>query len=250
MANKLYPPIIEGTLPAFCKEYDSTNSILYGATLEVPFTMNAAVSSQEIAGFVLRLRTASSGSYVFSPQYSTSYNIGTQIATFRFSAEQAHLLNEGQYYKVQIAYIRSKNSTSSDNVGYFSTVGVVKCTSRPKVSINGLTNDSVNFFTNTFIGIYDQEHCKDQTEKVYSYEFLVYTQDKELYYTTGEKLHQTSYDTSYTFSVDKITLNDFVTSSFQNYQHHYMHLQVVIQYHLMSQLKFFQQQMKMLVILL
>jgi hypothetical protein len=39
--------------------------------------MNATVTSNIIGGFVLRLRTASSGSYVLPPIYSSSFNVAT-----------------------------------------------------------------------------------------------------------------------------------------------------------------------------
>ena len=38
---KLYPPIIEGTIPAFCNQ-----------TIVVPFTMNKSVSEKEVKDFV------------------------------------------------------------------------------------------------------------------------------------------------------------------------------------------------------
>ena len=53
MAMKLYPPIIEGALPAF-----------FGTdTLSVPFSMNRAVGASEVAGFYLKIKTVS-GSFI------------------------------------------------------------------------------------------------------------------------------------------------------------------------------------------
>ena len=46
MATKLYPPNIEGTIPAFS-----------GTTMVVPFSLNRAVSKNEIAGFVIKIKT-------------------------------------------------------------------------------------------------------------------------------------------------------------------------------------------------
>jgi hypothetical protein len=43
---KLYPPIIEGTIPAFS-----------GSELIVPFIMNRSVSEGQVAGFALKLKT-------------------------------------------------------------------------------------------------------------------------------------------------------------------------------------------------
>ena len=40
---KLYPPYIEGTLPAFCLDSDG------GGTIVIPFTLNRAVSKSEIS---------------------------------------------------------------------------------------------------------------------------------------------------------------------------------------------------------
>ena len=215
MANKLYPPQIQGALPAFYLDYDSSNTIVTGATIKIPFTQNTAVSQAQIACFVLRLRTASTGSYLFPPIYSSNFNLGTKIVSFDIPDKYAKMLNEGQYYKAQIAYCRFKILDSYGNIsgeepGYFSTVGIIKCTSKPTVYINNLTQQSVNFFQNEFIGVYDQSECRDQTEKVYSYEFIVYDEADEVYYTSGEQLHQSAYDTEYNFSTDRVFINDFI----------------------------------------
>jgi hypothetical protein len=42
---KLYPPILEGIIPAIC-----------GTNLIVPFTMNKSVGVNQIAGFALKLK--------------------------------------------------------------------------------------------------------------------------------------------------------------------------------------------------
>jgi hypothetical protein len=44
--KKLYPPVIEGTIPAF-----------YGTVLTVPFAMNKAVALNEIGGFSIKIKT-------------------------------------------------------------------------------------------------------------------------------------------------------------------------------------------------
>nr|DAI51084.1 MAG TPA: hypothetical protein [Caudoviricetes sp.] len=43
--DKLYPPSIEGTIPAFC-----------GTTITVPFTMNKTVGKSDVSGFVLMFK--------------------------------------------------------------------------------------------------------------------------------------------------------------------------------------------------
>ena len=44
--EKLYPPNIAGTLPAFC-----------GKSITIPFSHNRAVSNDEVQGFSLKLKT-------------------------------------------------------------------------------------------------------------------------------------------------------------------------------------------------
>ena len=45
---KLHPPVIPGTIPAFS-----------GTSIEVPFSMSRAVSTNEISGLVLKLKKVS-----------------------------------------------------------------------------------------------------------------------------------------------------------------------------------------------
>ena len=53
MAIKLYPPNIEGTIPAFATSEDGTT------TLVVPFSLNKAVSVDDISGFIIKIKTIS-----------------------------------------------------------------------------------------------------------------------------------------------------------------------------------------------
>ena len=215
---KLYPPVIEGVLPAFYLEYDAaTGTVLKGGSLTVPFTMNMTVGESQVKGFSLRLRTASSGSYILPPIYSYTYSLSNGEVTFGFNAKQASFLTEGQYYKIQIAYcgkqvIDEAGNRSGEDIGYYSTVGIAKCVSKPNVSIRGLAYESINAFNNEVFGLYDLSLCKDRTEKVYSYELKVYDEEDNVYFTTGEKLHQSYYDTEYTSSIDRIILNDFAST--------------------------------------
>jgi len=54
---KLYPPVIEGTIPAF----SGTEN---GSVLTVPLSMNRSVSKDEISGFALKVKTIQSNTYV------------------------------------------------------------------------------------------------------------------------------------------------------------------------------------------
>ena len=52
---KLYPPHIEGTIPAF-----------YGTTLVVPFSMNQAVGASEVKNIVLKIKKVNSNEVIFT----------------------------------------------------------------------------------------------------------------------------------------------------------------------------------------
>ena len=217
MATKLYPPVIDGVLPAFYLTYSSAGAILAGGSLTVPFTMNATVAESQVKGFSLRIRTASTGSYVLPPIYSNIYSLSKGEVTFNFSPKQASAFTEGQYYKIQIAYCATRivdeaGNFSGDDIGFYSTVGVAKCTSKAKVTIRGLEQENINSFNNEFYGVYDLTDCKDRTEKVYSYEFKVYDENENVFFTSGEILHKAYYDTDYISSIDRIVVNDFAST--------------------------------------
>ncbi len=229
MPTRLYPPQIAGTLPAFYKSYDSATGVLKESSITIPFTSSALVSSADFIGFYLRLKTSSTNTYLFPPIYSKNYDSKNSTVTFTLTADQSALLNEGQYYKVQIAYVSQyveKETTNIDDdgntiinsvmkklTGYYSTIGVIKCVQEPKVSIQGYSIDSINLFNNELFGVYELSSDSDQTEKVYSYNFSFYLEDGDLYYSTGELLHNNANDNEYGLSVDSVVLSSFIKTS-------------------------------------
>nr|DAI51086.1 MAG TPA: hypothetical protein [Caudoviricetes sp.] len=74
--------------------------------------------------------------------------------------------------------------STSNLIGYYSTVGVVKYTTNPKVEILSLQS-GININPTTFYGRYSQEDG-DTTEKVYSYRFDIYDSDNVIYDTSGD----------------------------------------------------------------
>lgn len=229
MSTKLYPPQIAGSLPAFCKTYDILKDLSLGAKITIPFIMNAGVGEAEVKGFALRLKTASSNIYICPVLYSTDWDKEKSTVTFELPEEYANLVNEGQFYKVQLAYYTYKTElvinpttgkyeetvldiTNYDNfiIGYYSTVGIIKCISKPKISIEGYTYESVNLFNGTFLGVYDQSESPDKTEKVYSYRFDFYDMDDNIVQTSGELIHNINNDSDATYSTDRYVCNDFI----------------------------------------
>lgn len=179
--SKLYPPVIEGTIPAFS-----------GDIIKVPFQMNKAVSSNQINGLVLVIKTVQSNRIVAELD-STSYDETNNIAIFQRNPKSAMYV--GQYYKVQMAY-RAIDGT----IGYYSTVGVIKYTSTPVVGISDETDGS------TYIGYYSQEGG-DLTEKVYSYRFDLTDSNGNIVDTSGDQIHNNSFDVNSYESSDSFTLS-------------------------------------------
>lgn len=193
---KLYPPQIAGTLPAFYADY------LGAITIQVPFSMNAAVHKTEVAGIKAIIKTVQNNAVISEPTASridfdnniayfdiiTADNIdeyydyqrvdlkdgenwiaGTYYVQIdedkykldediEYKATQIYYLRKnkyfsmGQFYKIQLAYIDAETGT----VGYYSTVGVIKFTSLPQVTIPMLSRRKINLNQASFVGLYSQ----------------------------------------------------------------------------------------------
>ena len=184
--TKLYPPGLEGTLPAF-----------YGTTLVVPFSMNKAESTSNVHGVRVKIKTVQSNTYIITKDTEDFFLTPYGEATFDLSEEIAKKkLNIGQYYKIQIAFLHKDSVVSVPKVGYFSTVGVIKYTSEPKVSIYWDEDEQSNKIKThkyQYMGQYLQ--TLDASEKVYSYHFNLYDSELNLLQTSGEQIHNSQNDT-------------------------------------------------------
>lgn len=230
--SKLYPPIIEETLPAFYSE----NGIV---KFTIPFSMNRAVSQSEIGGFELKIRAIQSGNQLYTVETykPTDYAFEKNNTFVSFYIEDKdNKLKIGQFYKLQLAYINIDLNTKNyflqqyyegritieefeiamsqrKEVGYYSGAGVAKYTTKPKLYINNLREGFLNSYTNSYTGCYEQitseeNGYKDSTEKVYYYKFDFYDETGEqLLLTTDYQLHNTSLDTNIDYSQDIYNLN-------------------------------------------
>ena len=197
--EKLYPPYINGTIPAFYYSEGATKIV-------VPFTMNRAVQADDVAGFALKIKNIS-GDVKSVERKVVSSDITSSNASVTFSSEETFIV--GQYYKAQLAYI-SKNGV----IGYYSTVGIIKCTTKPTVSIEGLVFGQANMNKYSYTGVYSQ-YGGDATEKMYSYRFLLTDVNGKVIMDSGEKIHSTSlddlpYESHETFNIKK----EFDSNSF------------------------------------
>lgn len=185
LTGKLYPPYIEGTLPAFYAEDDGTAKIV------VPFSMNRAVSKNDVSNLSIKIKTIQSNTFI-STLYcrSPSTALDQLVAEFDLSKDVVDKMIIGQYFKIQLAFV------GASGIGYYSTVGVAKFSAKPTVSIqDGVgSGNSVPNFRRTYVGIYKQE--KDFTEKVYSYIFNLYDKNRQLIQTSGWLLHNSNLATT------------------------------------------------------
>ena len=190
MAVKLYPPVIEGALPAF-----------YGTeTLSVPFSMNRAVGVSEVAGFALKIKTVS-GLYIATLKTTDTSKfdlLDNTMVKFDITGVEKPF-TVGQYYKVQLAYIDHDNQ-----VGIFSTVGVIKYTTKTTISIQNFNFGHINQHNYSYTGVYSQEGAitledgrvvkRDASEKMYSCRFTIQDGDGLYVYDSGEIVHKTIQD--------------------------------------------------------
>lgn len=182
MATKLYPPYIEGTLPAFV--YQPGQVII-----KVPYVLNRA--SGTVSKMSIKVKTIYSNAYI--AQTTTDVAPDSNIATFTLSSNPFSI---GQSYKIQIACVDGNNIE-----GYYSTVGVAKCTAEPEISID---HTSVTH-SYTYVGTYVNNN--DPTEHEYSYNFSMYDENGDLVATSGDLLHNAEEDINLANSRDTYTFN-------------------------------------------
>lgn len=175
---KLFPPLIDGVIPAFYKDGNKIK-------ITIPFSLNRTVSPTQIQGIIMKIKTTQSNTYLFTiEQRDSLYYNNSQVI---FYIEDNGKLKVGNFYKIQIAFI------GLTEIGYYSSVGIGKYTTKPQIYINDFQNNFSNTHSYKYTGIYSQKDG-DITERVYSYKFTVYDQDDNIVATSGEQLHNSSND--------------------------------------------------------
>lgn len=181
--SKLYPPKIEGVIPAFTN-YE----------LSIPYSMNGAVSRGEVYGMALKIKTVQSN--IPLGRVYEAIELTNDKAVFDvIDLIQNGDIQFGNYYKCQIAYIDSNH-----NYGFYSTVGIVKFTTEPTVTIDDMKEGVSNLTRYNYVGHYSQEDTtrnvndRDSSEKEFSYSFKIYNQYKQLIEDSGTKVHNSTQD--------------------------------------------------------
>ena len=198
LLKKLSPPQISNILPAFIKGKDIT----------IPFVLNSSVGAKQFNKVAIIIKTVSTG--IVKLELSTSeyyYNEDKRCYIVHFPCfEDAQV---GQHYKIQIA------CQMNDDIGYYSSVGVIKCTSAPQVFIKDRENTKFNNYE--YVGVYSQEgEGKDSTEKVYNYKFDLFDSANNLIATSGVLLHNSSNDEAAS-SVDSWVVRQALKSNLSYY---------------------------------
>ena len=204
-------PIIEGTIPA-C--YSDANGMV---KITVPFVMSRAVNRNEIDSFSLKIKSLQ-GSSVLLILTSKEINFNDSYVTFTVNLKnlEKNPFSIGAFYKVQLAY-----EDRSGTVGYYSTVGIMKYTTKPTVSILGLSLSANNTHCYSYTGVYSQaDQSQDPTEKIYSYRFVIRNNNNDIIEDTGYLIHNSSNDTEYNQSQDifsysrELSLNEKYTITY------------------------------------
>ena len=208
---KLNPPQISSKLPAFAE-----------GKLRIPFNLNRAVGRNQFETMSVIIRTVSTNvqkAILFSKNITPKHGApGEYVVEFTYNDGEFQP-QVGQYYKVQLACVDTVSNPEEPVVGYYSSVGVIKHTAKPRVIIRGREGDGILNNTYEYTGLYSQEGG-DPTEKVYSYCFNLYDENNKLVATSGEQVHNSSTDVEVYESTDVWTLRKKLTPNI-NYQIEY-----------------------------
>ena len=168
---KLYPPILEGTIPAFYFNNAKRRSQEPGdqwseektvTAIIVPYEMNRGVSNADFYSMELKLKMVQDTSNKWQTIRAYEVDKENKLAYFDvsdLSVEITRFINIGQFYKAQIAYVRkitNENGEAEREIGYYSTVATIKYTAKPKVTIGNLYKDQTNRHLYSYIGYYSQ----------------------------------------------------------------------------------------------
>ena len=201
---RLSPPQIESKLPAFIN-----------GVINIPFNLNRSVGRDEVGGLQLLIKSVQTNELKARLTTSTFYeqqNTKGYFASFGMTwiddrnKTQTFVPVIGQYYKVQLACL-----DKTQEVGYYSAVGIIKCTAAPIIEFNQ-KNLIRNTYEYTVTAKQDSGIDKngnplgDITEKIYSYCFKLYDENNKMIATSGEQIHNTNKDINSYEQIDTWTL--------------------------------------------
>ena len=183
---KLFAPYIDNKIPAFC-----------GNVIIIPFNLNKGVSEKDFKALSLKVNYSTTNIEKCIVQNDGAWwKTSAQRYEARFILPETEADETKMYYKVQLAFVGL-----DDEIGYYSTVGVVKKTNEPTVVIKDRENSTANAYE--YFGYYFNE---DSSEKVATYCFNLYNENNDLVTSSGELIHNRTTDLESTSSIDSWVL--------------------------------------------
>lgn len=153
----------------------------YNADIIIPYQNNKSVSLEDITGFALKLKKIQTNTEVCVLRASkdNQTDIEHQI-NFIIPPENLNKIHPQEFLKAQLAYLYSEDdddNIGNDEVGYYSTVSIIKYTGKPTIQIQNLsTNDNNSMFLlDKYIGEYNNP--LDSTEKPIAHCFSLLIED-------------------------------------------------------------------------
>ena len=174
----IYPPYIDGILPAFVEDGE----------IRIPYQMNPGVNFNEVKGFSLRIKNQNSQSILAETYELQNYN--QEEILFSYSSDSTDdryfAPKAGEYYKVQLAYRDKEGNTSP-----YSTVGVIKCIANLNYTFSILGNNII--FT----------YSKDNAEPLYNYSIQIFDNKNNLLksYEENASFEKETYNHYYWFKL-------------------------------------------------
>ena len=199
MASKLFPPLLEASIPAF-----------YGMAVHIPFKHNPLVPQAEFTGFKVQVKKIS-GELVGTYDGSISEDGSVIICSINYkdlnpsysadmSIEEIKKIILPNWYKFSVAY-------NGEQIGYYSTAAVGRFLGPvpPEVKLTvQATNCKATY-----------SHPEDYAEKAYSYRFILkrlgadnYTE--RIVEDTGIQIHNINEDTKADESTDIFAFRYFI----------------------------------------
>lgn len=171
----------------------------YSADIIIPYQNNKSVSLEDITGFALKLKKIQTNTEVCVLRASkdNQTDIKHQI-NFIIPPENLNKIHPQEFLKAQLAYLYSEDNDDNignDEVGYYSTVGIIKYTGKPTIQIQNLSTDNNSMFLlDKYIGEYNDP--LDPTEKPIAHCFSLLVENalkKMVLKETSGWINQNSY---------------------------------------------------------
>lgn len=177
--DKLYPPSINGTLPAF-HVIKNANAEDTTADITIPYKHNRSVSLDNIKGFALKLKKIQTNTEICVLRASKKQTDINHQINFIISSEDLGQIYPGEFLKAQLAYLYGEDDDiEKQNIGYYSTVGIIKYINPLSIDIKEFKSENNNNDNIFYTEYHGQCDLTNLTTKPYQQKFSLYLNDEE-----------------------------------------------------------------------